>query len=195
MRSGAERRTEEPDLRERDEGLPPRSFPVAALLMVAAFVGTVAAVWIWMAAPAACEDTNVRSERFGYCLHVPDGWRVAEIAAATQPDQLFRPDGGATLTIQAVRTTERLEAFADGVREAQSDQELRLGDVTRGSVAGVRSLTWESDLEAGRGPVRARTVVFVSDGIAWRVQFSDAADGFERHERDVASILGSWRFL
>ena len=40
-----------------------------------------------------CHDASVTSERFGYCITVPEGWRVAEVGDDLPADQLFRPDG------------------------------------------------------------------------------------------------------
>jgi hypothetical protein len=167
---------------------------VVGLLLVAALVGAVVAVWSWLAQPAICEDRNVRSDRFGYCLEAPEGWRVADVPDQ-DTDQLFRPDGGTTLTIQAVRTPADLETFASVVRESQSDDELRPGAVTMTTVGGVSALTWDAELRAERAPVLARTVVFVSDGVGWRVQVADGARSFGEHEAELRAILRSWRFV
>jgi hypothetical protein len=161
---------------------------------VAALVGAVAAVWTWLAAPSVCDGRDVRSERYGYCLTAPEGWGVAE--AADQPtDQLVRVDGSTTVTIQAVGTSADLESFASIVREGQSDDQLEPGEVTGVTVDGVDGLMWDTQLAADRTPVRARTVVFVSGGVGWRVQFADAADAFDEHAADLDAILDSWRFL
>lgn len=173
---------------------PSRRPLVVGLLLVAALVGAVIAVWAWLAAPAVCEGRNVRSDRFGYCLAAPEGWRTADVPDPAT-DQLLRPDGPTTLTIQAVRTPADLETFASLVREAQSDEELRPGEVAPASVDGVDALSWDLELRADRGPIHARTVVFVSDGVGWRVQFADLADAFAEHEAELDAILGSWRFL
>ncbi len=179
-----------------EEEAPPRSRRtlVVGLLLVAALVGAVIAIWAWLAAPAVCAGRDVRSDRFGYCLAAPDGWRVAEVPDQTT-DQLFRPDAATTLTIQAVRTPADLETFASLVRESQSDDELRPGKVTPASVDGVEALMWDVELRADRRPIHARTVVFVSGGVGWRVQFADLVDAFEQHRGDLDAILDSWRFL
>jgi hypothetical protein len=157
-------------------------------------VGAVLAVWAWLAQPTVCQDRNVRSDRFGYCLQAPGGWRLADVPDL-ETDQLFRPDGGATLTIQAVRTPADLETFASLVRESQSDDELPPGKVTITTVDGVSALAWDTALRADRGSVHARTVVFVSEGVGWRVQLADAAGSFDDHEAEFRAILRSWRFV
>ena len=42
---------------------PPRRSLVVGLLLVAALAGAVAALWVWLAAPSACVDREVRSDR------------------------------------------------------------------------------------------------------------------------------------
>jgi hypothetical protein len=166
---------------------------VIGLLLIAALVGAVAAVWAWLAAPPPCDGRNVTSERFGYCLSAPEGWRAAD--AAGQPtDELFRPDGATTLTVQAVRTTADLQTYASLVREGQADAELHPGDVTTTTIDGVQALAWDLDAPSERDPIRARTVVFVSDGVGWRVQFADLTDAFAGHRAELGAILRSWRF-
>jgi hypothetical protein len=173
---------------------PSRRPLVVGLLLVAALVGAVAAVWTWLAAPSVCEGRDVRSDRFGYCLTAPEGWGAAE--AADQPtDQLVRVDGSTTVTVQAVGTSADLESFASVVREGQSDAQLEPGEVTGVTVDGVHGLMWDAELAADRTPIRARTVVFVSEGVGWRVQLADAADAFDEHAAALDAILASWRFL
>jgi len=167
---------------------------VVGLLLVAALFGVAAAVWVWLAAPSVCEGRDVRSDRFGYCLAAPEGWLVAEVSDQAT-DQLFRPDAATTVTIQAVRTSADLESFASIVREGQSDEELDPGAVTGITVDGVAALMWDARLRAERTPITARTVVFVSGGVGWRVQLADTAGAFDEHAAELDAILGSWRFL
>jgi hypothetical protein len=173
---------------------PSRRPLVVGLLLVAALAGVVVALWVWLAAPSVCQGRDVRSDRFGYCLAAPDGWQVAE-APGQDTDQLFRADGATTVTIQAVATSADLESFASIVREGQSDDELDPGDVSALTVDGVDALMWDAQLQADRTPIRARTVVFVSGGVGWRVQLADTADAFDDHAAELDAILRSWRFL
>jgi hypothetical protein len=176
-------------------GPPPRRSLVVGLLLVAALVGSVAAVWVWVAQPPPCEGTNVRSDRFGYCLTAPEGWRLADVQGQElAADQLFRPGGATTLMIQAVETSMDLDAFVDDVRGKQEDEGYPPGDVSPTEVAGVEARRWDAELDSGSGSVRARTVVFVRDGVAWRVQFADEVTAFSEHESDLTTILASWRF-
>jgi len=167
---------------------------VGVSLVLALFLG-VALLWRWAASPEPCADATVSSERFGYCISLPSGWRVADIPGEELPaDQFLRPDGDATLMIQAVETSKDLDAFAQDVRQLQEDASLVPGDVTTTEVAGISALRWDADLGTAPDAIRARTVVFEIDGVAWRVQFADDADAFDQHLADLGSILRSWRF-
>jgi hypothetical protein len=152
-------------------------------------------VWRWAAGPEPCEDATVSSERFGYCISLPSGWRVADVPGEELPaDQFVRPDGDTTLMIQAVETSKDLDGFSEDVRQLQEDAGLVPGEVTTVRVAGMAALRWDADLGSAPDAIRARTVVFEVDGVAWRVQFADDADAFEQHLADLGAILRSWRF-
>ncbi len=162
-------------------------------LVVVLFVSG-GALWTWANRPAICDDANVSSERFGYCITAPDGWQVAEIGDELPADQLFRPDGATTLMIQAVDTRRDLRAFADDVRRLQTDSGLEVEERIRSlTVAGVDALRWDATLGAS-GDITARTVVFARDGIAWRLQFADATDAFDESVGDLDRMLGTWQF-
>jgi hypothetical protein len=173
---------------------PSRAPLVVGILLVAALFGTGALLWSWANRPAICDDANISSERFGYCITTPPGWRLAEPAGEDPPaDQLFRPDGDTTLMIQAVETGRDLPAFADDVRRLQADNGLKNEEVRTLTVAGVDALRWDATLGSS-GAVRARTIVFLRDGIAWRLQFADSAEAFDAHVDDLARMLRSWQF-
>jgi hypothetical protein len=167
---------------------------VVGVLLVVALFGTGALLWSWATRPAICDDANVSSERFGYCITAPPGWRLAEPVDEEVPtDQLFRPDGDTTLMIQAVETGRDLPAFADDVRRLQTDNGLNTEEMRTLTVAGVDALQWDATLRSS-GTVRARTVVFLRDGIAWRLQFADSTNAFDAHVGDLARMLRSWQF-
>jgi len=164
------------------------------VLIVGALFGTGALLWFWATRPAICDDANVRSERFGYCITAPPGWSLAEpIAGQIPADQLFRPEGDTTLMIQAIETGRDLPAFADDVRRLQTDNGLDTVEMRTLTVAGVDALEWDATLGSS-GAIRARTVVFERDGVAWRLQFADSAKAFDAHVGDLARMLRSWQF-
>jgi hypothetical protein len=166
---------------------------VGAALLVTLF-GIGALQWSWATRPAPCDEANISSDRFGYCFTAPAGWRVAEPAAGQLPaDQLFRPDGTTTLMIQAVETGRDLSAYADDVRRLQTDNGLDTEKMRTLTVAGVDALEWDATLGSS-GAVRARTVVFERNGVAWRLQLADSTKAFDEHVGDLARMLESWRF-
>jgi hypothetical protein len=181
-------------IRSVPEGRPSRAPLAIGIVLVVAFFGTGALLWSWATRPALCQDANITSERFGYCITAPPEWRVAEPVGGELPaDQLIRVDAGTTLMIQAVETGRDLSTYADDVRRLQTDNGLRTQEMRSITVAGVDALEWDATVGSS-GAVRARTVVFERDGVAWRLQFADSAKAFDVHLGDLAQMLGSWRF-
>ena len=167
---------------------------MVGILLVVTLFGSGALLWTWASRPAPCEDANVTSERFGYCITAPPGWRLAEPVDQELPaDQLFLPDGDATVTILVVETGRDLSMFAEDVRRLQTDNGLTTEEMRELTVAGVDALQWDGTLGSS-GAVKARTVVFERDGFVWRLQFADSADAFDAHVGDLNRMLGSWRF-
>ena len=176
---------------------PPSRGPlvIGVLLAAAVFVGAIL-IYRWVAAPSACADANVTSDRFGYCITAPAGWRVAEPQGGTLPtDELFRPASDTTVTIQAVETGRDLGTFVDDVRALQRSSDLEVGSVRSTAVDGVPARIWDASSATTSQTIESRTVVFERDGIAWRVQFADSSDAFDQHVADLARILGSWHFI
>jgi hypothetical protein len=173
----------------------PSRAPLAiGIVLVVGFFGTGAFLWSWATRPALCQDANVTSERFGYCITAPPEWRLAEPVGGDSPaDQLIRLDANTTLMIQAVETGRDLPAYADDVRRLQADNGLRTEEMRTITVAGVDALEWDATLGSS-GAVRARTVVFEQDGVAWRLQFADSTKAFDTHVGDLAQMLRSWQF-
>jgi hypothetical protein len=95
--------------------------------------------------------------------------------------------------IQAVETGRALPAFADDVRRLQEDNGLDTEEMRALTVAGVDALQWDATLGSSK-TVRARTVVFRRDGIAWRLQFADSTEAFEANVDDLTRMLRSWQF-
>jgi hypothetical protein len=168
---------------------------VVGSLVVLVLFGGAALIWSWANRPSPCSGANVTSDRFGYCISTPSGWQLA-VATGGQPpaDQLVRPAGDTTLMIQAVETGRDLQAYADDVRRQQADNHLEVGVVRSLVVAGVAALEWDATLRSTSVPITTRTVVFERDGVAWRVEFADAASAFDAHVGDLARMLSSWRF-
>lgn len=167
---------------------------VGGLLIVVLLLGAFG-IWRWASAPAACANANVRSDRFGYCLTAPTGWSETDpTGGQLSADELFRPDANATLTIQAVASPGDLDTFAAMLHEVQQKEGSRPGATRSTEVDGVSAVVWDATIATGSGAIRDRTVVFERGGFAWRVEFADTADGFDRHVADLGRILRSWHF-
>ena len=181
---------------ESSEEFRPSRLPlVLGSLLVLVFFGGGAMIWAWANRPSPCAGANVSSDRFGYCIRAPAGWQLAESPTeSSAADQLFRTDGDSTLMIQAVETGRDLRAFADDVRRLQTAASLETGTIRSLAVAGADALEWDATLRSESDPITTRTVVFERSGVAWRVEFSDAADVFDAHVGDLARMLSSWRF-
>ncbi len=174
---------------------PSRAPLVVGLIVFVGLLVGVGLIWRWASTPATCANADLTSDRFGYCVSVPGGWRVAEATGEVlSTDQLFRPDGNATMTIQAVETDRGPSAFADDVRRLQQDGGLTTGDIRSTQVDGVSARGWDATLRSGSGAIRSRTVVFERDGVVWRVQFADTGRTFDDHVGGLSGILASWRF-
>jgi hypothetical protein len=184
-----------PQAESIEEPRPSRIPLIVGSLLVLTLFGGAALIWSWVNRPSPCSDANVISDRFGYCISAPSGWRFAGSSSEqSSADQLFRPDDDTTLTIQAIETRRDLRAFADDVRRLQADNHLDTGAYRSLVVAGVDALEWDATLRSSSGAILSRTVIFERDGVAWRVEFADTAGAFDVHVGDLARMLGSWRF-
>jgi hypothetical protein len=190
-----ERPTIPPDPEAISAATPSRAPLVIGLFIVAGLLIAAGLAWRWVGASSACAGADHTSERFGYCIAVPDGWQVARTTDDERSaDQYFLPEGNATVMIQAVETGRGLDAFADHVRGLQAHEGLTLSEVRSTQVEGVAARRWDATAASGAGSLQARTVVFERDGIAWRVQFADTGGTFDTHVADLSRILASWRF-
>jgi hypothetical protein len=179
---------------------PPKRSKLPFVLVPAILVGIVLVglgVASYISAPGRCDNANFRSDRFGYCLVTPAGWTSGEAQVGdAQVDQLLLADG-ASVFIQAARLGESqdLQLFTDYVRGLAEDQGYTLSPVTTRKVDGVQATVWDVTAGSGTQATKLREVVFIRDGIAWRVQFADIAEQFDGHVGDLGKMLSSWRFI
>lgn len=174
---------------------PSRAPLVAGALALVVLIAGAMLVWRWLTTPAACAGADLSSERFGYCIAVPRGWLVADITGEALPtDQLFKPRGDATVTIQAVETARGLSAFTEDLRRLQQQAGLEPAEARATRVDGVPARLWDAAVESGPQVIRTRTVVFERDGVAWQVQLADVDEAFDEDVGDLSRILDSWQF-
>ncbi|MEO8477712.1 MAG: hypothetical protein ABI572_11775 [Actinomycetota bacterium] len=168
-----------------------------ALLFVIS--GIAAATVAALAQPDVCDGTTFRSDRFGYCLVVPQGWAadgdgtLGEIPA----DRIQVPGDVGTVYIQAVPISQgqTLRDFADTIRSLNEQAGYQLEKITQLSVAGVPALRWDFTTGVKDGVrLRMRETVFIDGGNAWRVQTAEDATGFGETTATVDAMLASWVF-
>ena len=181
---------------ERGPRLGPAVFLAIALVVVVA-VGVVGLV-SWARGGGVCEHGSFESRRFGYCVRAPSGWTaVAAEGAATPLDRFFVPDGAATITVTAVPLTrgQDLARFEQFVRGYVEDAGATADPSRPVTVDGVEGVAFDARLEGADGQVASREVLFVRDGIAWRVTRADEQVGFEANAHRREEMLESWRFV
>jgi len=191
--------TEEPE----PTTAPPPTYSKApfwiGLLLLLAFAGAGVGVVAALSQPELCDGSTFRSDRFGYCLVVPQGWKahgggtLGEIPA----DLIQAPGEVGTVYIQSVSIDEgqTLEDFADSVRSLNEQAGYQLGAITETAIAGVPALRWDFVTGAEGGvPMQMREIVFIDGENGWRVQMADAKPIFGATASTVDAMLETWVF-
>jgi hypothetical protein len=176
----------------------PRSrWPVLGFLgVILVFAG---GYWLYTAVrPDPCEGRNFVSERFGYCLSVPEGWeagpgQVGVIAF----DEIVLPSEAAVVTIRAVdlATNEDLTDYAESVRAANAATGLDAGPVSDLFLDSETAVAWDVTGTNDRGQeFSGRQVITLVEDTAWIISFSDRADRISLHQKPFQAMLASFRF-
>jgi hypothetical protein len=161
----------------------------ASVLMAWAFAG-----------PVRCPDGSFESMRFGYCVTVPEGWNAIASQSDAQPFDLFESDaGGATITVSAVPLDpgEDLDGFASEMGGLDQSAGYEVAEPVGFRVAGEPALRLDLSAAAGVSvdPTRGREVVFVRDGVGWRVQMGETPARFDDTARQLDVMLAGWVFV
>lgn len=195
------------DVRERAEAqidaldiAPPQPASRAPLIAAGAAIvlgALIAGLWATLG-PNPCEGANFSSDRFGYCLTVPEGWEAGPgRVGAVAVDEISRPREAATVLIVAVDLAEDqgLEEYAASVRDRDSAVGLDPGPIRDTFLDGIEAVEWDvsSQTETGQEFVM-RQVVAVRDEVGWIISLSDNADSLPRNERHFEQMLASWNF-
>jgi hypothetical protein len=172
-----------------------RPYVVVGVLMLAVTVAGAAL----LLRPDPCEGTNFRSENFGYCILVPEGWEAgpARFGSAVELDQFAPPTEAATVMVEAVdlESGAGLEGWSQFVRQRDEDAGLTPGASSEATLDGVEALTWDVTVSAESGEnFHMREVVAVLDDIGWRITLNDVADRFSTSAVVFESMLASWQF-
>lgn len=171
--------------------------PVTIAALLTLLVGGAAFMLVtWARGGTGCEASDFESTRFGYCARTPAGWIAVPAGKGITLDRFMIQDGPATITVIAVPLTrgQDLTRFEQFVRADVEAASATAGSSSKLEVDGVEAIEFDVTLEGADGVVRSREVLFVREGVAWRVTLADEEVGFEASTRHLGELLASWRF-
>jgi hypothetical protein len=168
-------------------------FVLGGLVLALAVAGVT-----WLLRPDPCQGTNFKSDNFGYCILVPEGWEAgpARFGSAVELDQFAPPTEAATVMVEAVdlESGTRLEDWSQFVRQRDEDAGLTPGASSGATLDGIDALTWDVRVSAEGEIFQMREVVVVREDIGWRITLNDVADRFSTSAVVFDSMLDSWQF-
>jgi zinc-ribbon domain len=176
---------------------PRKRWPV--LVTAGVMLAVAGTAWIVVTSrPDPCDGTNFASERFGYCVTVPERWETVHASIGGIPvDEISLPTEAATIIILAVDLPQDqgLDAYAETVRERGTDAGLEPGPVRDLALDSQNAVQWDVTTNTESGPEFVmRQVVTVRNDVGWLISLSDSAETLHEHEGAFQSILSSWRF-
>lgn len=147
--------------------------------------------------PTTCAD-QFESDRFGYCVTVPEGWDAGEASVGQTPvDSFAVKEGAATVVVIAIDLAERtsLTQFADDARQNDEAQGLQPSGMKPLQLDGEPAQAWGITTTSPNGQeYKLVQVVTVRNDVGWTISLSDSAEGFDSHERSFREMLASWQF-
>ncbi len=169
------------------------------VILLAAALGIVVGFAAWkLLGPDPCRGRNFTSERFGYCLTIPEGWSAGTAQVGnTALDQFSVPTEPTTVLVEAVDLSAdtNLAQFAEFVRQKDGEAGLTAGPIRAVTLGGMDAESWDISLASAAGDAfQVREVVVVKDEVGWRITLNDSAEGFHDHARSFQQMLDSWRF-
>ena len=174
----------------------PKMWPRVAGAVAVLVAGSALAIWL-MVRPEVC-DGKFSSDRFAYCVTVPEGWSSQPATIGSVPvDQFVKSGEEATVVVVAfnLRPGTGLTAYATAARDRDRQAGLVPGPITQTRLGNERALQWDL-LASGEDTTsfRALEVVSVHDSIGWTLQLDGTVPSFTRHLDALDSMLGSWTF-
>ena len=175
----------------------PKLWPRVTAAVAVLVAGAAFAIWLAVR-PGPC-DGKFSSERFAYCVTVPEGWTSQAATIGSVPvDQFVRSGEEATVVVVAfnLRPGTDLAAYASAARDRDREAGLVPGPIKSARLGEERALEWEL-LAPGEDTTsfRALEVVAVHESIGWTLQLDGTAPSFTRHLVALDAMLGSWAFL
>jgi hypothetical protein len=189
--------SERPPIEVRKPPQPSKWRPFVMVGILAVVVGGAGVMWLLR--PDPCSGTNFRSENFGYCVLVPEGWEAgpARFGAEVTLDQFAPPTESATVVVEAVDLEggTALDEWSAFVRLRVEEAGLIPGAPSETTLDGVGALQWDVTVTPVEGEsFRMREVVTVRDDIGWRITLNDVSDGFGTSAVVFRDMLDSWQF-
>lgn len=182
---------------EIDVAPPKRQSPVPGIvtLAVVLLAGIGAVAWFALR-PNPCAG-KFSSERFPYCVAVPQGWQEAEVDIQGTAVDAFTPSNeGPTVFVYAASAPEGLdtERYTDDLRSDAQSSGLFPTAPRPVEVGGDEALTWEltkSDSTTGT-LITERRVTLVRDGMLWQILIFGNERAVERSLPAFEQMLDTW---
>ncbi len=194
--------------RRTGEGLPPLDIKppptaspwraVGSLVVVVAIAG---GLFAWkLTKPDPCRGLDFKSDLFGYCVNVPEGWSAqpAQVGGSVNLDQFSPPAQSTVVLVEAHDLTNDmgLQQFADLVRQRDTAAGQKPGPSRRVTIDGADAQEWDLTVASEGAGVsyQEREVVVVRGQVGWRVQLNSPQDRFQEDAGVFQRLLDSWRF-
>jgi zinc-ribbon domain len=188
------KREERPDAFEIPVPKPPSPLPGIITLGVVAIALGVLGTWLALR-PNPCEG-KFTSDRYPYCVAIPEGWRegAQEIGGTTA--DAYRPQTERAVVLVVAEEVDpgtNTEAYAEVYRDNQEQGGLFPGPARRILIGGSEAVAWEITGTTEEGTsVRQRQLTIVRDGMGWVITFAGATEGYREHRPIFESMLESW---
>ena len=195
-------------MRRSGEGLPqldikppPTASPWRAVGLLVVVLAIVGGFFAWkLTKPDPCRGLDFRSDLFGYCVNVPQGWSAqpAQVGGSVNLDQFSPATQSTVVLVEAHDLTNDmgLQQFADLVRQQDQAAGLKPGPAQLVTIDGVDAQEWDitaAPTGAG-GSYQEREVVIVRGQVGWRAQLNSPQDRFQEDAGVFQQLLESWRF-
>ena len=173
------------------------------LLLLVAIAGLVVGATVWaLSFKDPCEG-KFSSERFAYCLSVPQGWQAspARIGSA-EVDQFAKPTGVGVVIVQsqpldaaAEGEAAQLETYAQQLRDQSEEAGMEVGAANEATLDGHDALVWSATSTTAEGDDFEQVqLATTQNGNGWSISLTDSAGGIEATRPAFQDMLQTWRF-